>query len=147
MSKVIALYHIVFGTKNRSMTITNDYRKDLYRFIWKILDNNNCYLYRIGVITNHLHMLINLDPKIALADIMRDIKGLSSKWLKEDIRFPMFEGWGKEYFAATIGINEKNSVIEYINAQQSHHSVKSFDDEMKYMCEYNGFNLYEDDFR
>ena len=37
MSKVCAIYHIVISTKNRRPTISNEYRRYLYEFIYKIL--------------------------------------------------------------------------------------------------------------
>lgn len=49
MSKVIALYHIVFCTKNRRMTIPLEQREHLYRFIWKeCTDEFHSKLPRIG---------------------------------------------------------------------------------------------------
>lgn len=74
MSKVNALYHIVFCTKSRKMTIPAAYAEDLYRFIWNMLRTKDCHRYRISGIENHIHMLINLNPKIALSSLIRDIK-------------------------------------------------------------------------
>ena len=44
MSRVNAIFHIVINTHNRQMTIRNDHREDLYRYIWKIINNNDCVL-------------------------------------------------------------------------------------------------------
>ncbi len=78
MSKVSALYHIVFCTKYREMTLTDSYLEDVYRFIWSEVKKQKCTLLRIGGIANHVHMLVELNPTTALASFMRAIKSDSS---------------------------------------------------------------------
>lgn len=73
MSKVKALYHIVFCTKRREMTIPLEHIDELYRFIWYEIKDQNCRLIRIGGIQNHLHLLIDLHPSMALSNLMRII--------------------------------------------------------------------------
>ncbi len=131
MSKVNALYHIVFCTKNRRMTIPPEYAEDLYRFIWNMLRSKDCHLYRISGIENHIHMLINLSSTVALAPLMRDIKAKSSGWLRTDHRFAGFDNWAKEYFAATIAYKDRGRVIDYIKGQREHHHGRPFDDELE----------------
>lgn len=144
MSKVNALYHIVFATRKRENTITNEFRDDVYRFIWNLLKENKCILLRISGVENHIHMLINLHPTVALSDLMREIKSKSSGWLRRDARFPHFEGWGQEYFAATIAYKERMPVIEYIKSQQEHHKVTDFEKELSWLYGVENMELYED---
>lgn len=129
MSKTIALYHIVFCTKSREMTIPMEYKIDLYRFIWNYIRQLNCKLYRIGGISNHIHLLINLHPSVSLATLVRDIKANSSGWMKKDERFKMFKGWAAEYFASSICPGEMEKVINYIRNQEDHHKVISENEE------------------
>lgn len=145
MSKVNALYHIVFGTKERKMTISNDYREELYRFIWKLITEHNCRLIRIGGVADHVHILLDLHPTVALSALVRDIKAKSSGWLRQDCRFPYFEGWGKEYFAYTIGYKAKSVIIDYINSQQSHHSNMDYSTEIKLLADNAGLQINEYD--
>ena len=87
MSKVTAYYHN---------------KEDVYRFIWKEIQKLNCKLLRIGGIQNHVHMLINLHPSVALARLMQNVKGRSSTWMGDDLRFKNFKGWAADYYACTI---------------------------------------------
>ncbi|MGM9799767.1 MAG: IS200/IS605 family transposase [Muribaculaceae bacterium] len=146
MSKVQNLIHIIFNTKNRKFTITNDNREDLYRFIWKLCSQSGCYLLRIGGIPNHIHILLDLSPLISLSDLVKKIKQQSSNWMKESSLFPEFEGWGREYGAFSVSLSHKDSVIEYIKSQQEHHKVVSFEDEYKQICRKNGFDISDYDF-
>ena len=129
MSKVTALYHIVFVTKNREMTISQPNEEKLYRFIWSVIKSSGSSLLRIGGIPNHIHILLNLNPTIALSTLVRDIKSRSSRWMKLSGDFPQFTSWASEYYASTISFEEKTAVIEYIKSQKKHHLGNSLDDE------------------
>ncbi|MDE5646373.1 MAG: IS200/IS605 family transposase [Muribaculaceae bacterium] len=131
MSKVCALYHIVFCTKQREMTLPEEYLPDVYRFIWSVIDNNKCRLLRIGGIGNHVHILLDLTPARTLSDVVREIKSLSSGWLKKDPRFPMFRGWAAEYYAKSVSPEGRTSVTNYIKTQKEHHSITEVDSEFR----------------
>ena len=95
MSAVNSIYHIVINTYRREMTIPDETSEHMYRYIWSIINSRNCKLYRIGGIGNHIHMLVELSPAMALSDLVRDIKQGSSKWAKQQVYFPMFSGWAR----------------------------------------------------
>ncbi|HDN27200.1 MAG TPA: hypothetical protein ENG03_08930 [Thioploca sp.] len=42
------LYQIVFSTKNREFTLMKEGREHLFRYVWGILKNKKCPLYRIN---------------------------------------------------------------------------------------------------
>ena len=128
MSKVSAIYHIVFCTKHRKMTLPLDLLEDVYKFIWSILQSHNCKLYLIGGISNHIHMLIELHPMVALAPLVQEIKAKSSGFLRSDKRFRHYEGWAVGYYAATVANNNREPIIAYIKNQREHHLVNNFDD-------------------
>ena len=138
MSTVNALYHIVINTIRREMTIPPQASEEMYRYIWGIIRNKNCFLYRIGGIENHIHMLIHLHPDIPLSSLVRDIKQSSSKWAKGNPLFPVFRGWGKEYAAFSCSYSAKDTIIEYIKKQREHHHRVSFERELKEFVEREG---------
>ena len=135
MSAVNSLYHIVINTYRREMTIPDETREHMYRYIWSIINSRKCKLYRIGGIGNHIHMLVELSPSLSLSDLVRDIKQGSSKWAKQQVCFPMFSGWGKEYGAFSCSVRDKERIINYINNQREHHKVCTFEQEYKEMIE------------
>jgi len=64
------LYQIVFSTKDREHTLTKPNREELYKYIWGVLKNINCHLYRIGGVTDHIHIVTSLHPSISLASLI-----------------------------------------------------------------------------
>ena len=91
------LYQIVFCTKNREHTLTEAGREDLYKYIWGILKNKNCHLYRIGGVSDHLHIATHLHPSVSLASLIKDIKVASADTIKKQDIFPSFNGWQNGY--------------------------------------------------
>jgi putative transposase len=143
MSHRQILYHLVFGTKHRKPTITEAHCTELYKYTWGIIQNKKCKLHRINGIEDHIHILSDLHPTIALADFVKDIKVSTSIWMKENGLFPNFEGWSEGYGAFTISIKERNNVITYIKNQKEHHKKVSFMDEYKSLLDEYGIEYDE----
>jgi len=137
------LYHIVFRTKRSEKTIRQEHQADLYKYIWGIIKNKNCTLFRINGMEDHIHILSDLHPSVALADYIRDIKVSSAKWIKESGIFPNFKGWGIKYCAITYSFQERDVIINYIKNQQEHHKKESFQDEIKRLFKEQGIVLDE----
>ncbi len=57
-----------------------------------IIKDKNCTLYRIHAMEAHVHILTSLNPSIALADFVHDLKRSTSLWLKQSGLFPYFSG-------------------------------------------------------
>lgn len=140
MSTTLSLCHFVFNTHCRRMTINPENEEALYRFIWKQCEQRHCKLIRIGGIPNHIHLLVDIHPSIAMSKLAGELKRLSSLWMKDSGLFPEFEGWGNEYFGFSKSQKDKMIVLEYIKNQKIHHSSHSFEDEILKMVEDEGLN-------
>jgi putative transposase len=138
-------YHIIFSTKQRRPFLVKEGRPDLYRYIWGLLKNKQCHLYRINGTEDHIHILCSLHPSISLAELVKTIKVATSLWIKEKKLFWGFDQWQTGYGAFTCSHNEKNSIIEYIKNQEEHHKKFSFIDEYKRLLDESAVK-YEDTF-
>jgi len=137
------VYHIIFRTKRGEKTLPLAHAKELYAYIMGIVRNKNCFLYRINGMEDHLHILSDLHPSIALADYLRDIKTSSSLWLKENRNFPHFAGWASGYAALTYAHRDKDMIINYIKNQQEHHKKRSFEKEYRQLLKEHGVKIDE----
>ena len=79
---------------------------------WGILKNNNCHRYPINGIEEHLHSVTQLQPSVALAALVKNIKLGSATLLKHERLFPNFNGGQQGYGAFTYAIKEKVRRIE-----------------------------------
>ncbi|MDE6527058.1 MAG: IS200/IS605 family transposase [Muribaculaceae bacterium] len=145
MSKVLALYHIVFATSGRQPALHDVNRLDLHRVIANITAEKQCRMISINSITDHIHMLIHLSPTISLSDFMASVKAKSSAWLKQDSRTTMFTAWCKGYYACTVSPSMMQKTINYIESQTEHHKIVFFNTEIKTMCRHLGLTYHPDD--
>ena len=145
MSYVNLLYHIVLRTKRSIPAINEAHERDLYQYIHTFIRSHSCMLHRIGGMPDHVHLLMELHPAIALSDFMRDLKTATSKFMKahRDMEFPLFDGWESEYYASTVSKDSKDSVKQYIMEQKEHHKVTSFRDEFLRLCKESGIAVDE----
>ena len=123
------LYQIVFSTKNRERTLLKENRDELFKYIWGVLKNKNCHLYRINGVEDHLHILTHLHPAVSLSSLVKDIKISSSLHIKKQTLFKRFTSWQEGYGAFTYSIKEKDRLINYIKNQEEHHRKKTFKEE------------------
>ena len=131
-------YHIVFGTKHREKTINEENESELYKYIWGILKNKKCKLYRINGMQDHIHIFCDVHPNITLSNLVKDIKVASNLWMKESGLFPEFSGWQEGYGAFTYSLKDKETIINYIKNQKHHHRTETFDDEFKKLLAEHG---------
>jgi putative transposase len=136
-------YQIVFATKNREAVIGEQHCEELYKYIWGVINNKKCKLYRINGVEDHIHIFSDLHPSVTLADYIKDIKVASSIWMKESGLFPDFKGWQEGYGAFTYSVREKDKIIEYVKNQKEHHKTEDFFDEYKMLLQEHGIEFDE----
>jgi putative transposase len=137
------LYHVILRTKDSKKTLVQMHSKELYAYILGIVKNKNNVLYRINGIEDHIHLLSDLHPSIALADYVKDIKVATSIWIKQNGKFPHFTGWADGYAALTYAWRYKEMIVKYIINQQEHHKNESFAEEYRRLLEEHGIKLDE----
>ena len=145
MSKTKCLIHIVFATKKRKRTIPEEHKRELYAYLYGILRNKKCFLHRMNGIPDHIHLLVDLHPTVALSDLVRELKSYSTKWMHQNPKFYDFEKWGDGYYAVSVGVDGLEACIQYIIDQDVHHRGDDFMIEMEFMARRHGLTWYEDD--
>ena len=136
-------YQIVFSTKHRIPVLVEAHEDQLYKYIWGIVKNKNCRLYRINGMPDHIHLFVDLHPSMSLSNFVKDIKIASNSWIKQSGLFPDFEEWQSGYGAFTYSEKDKDAVINYIKNQKDHHNHESFEDEYKNLLRANGIEFDE----
>lgn len=137
------LYQIVFSTKNRERTLSEGKREELFKYISRVLANKKCHLYQINGVEDHIHILTHLHPSVALADLVKDIKLSTSKFIKEKSLFTNFRGWQGGYGAFTYSVDSKSILINYIINQAEHHRKKTFREEYLELLKEHGVEFDE----
>ena len=137
------LYHLTFHTKNSEKVLHNSGNEELFKYIWGVIKNKKCRLYRINGVEDHIHIVCDLHPSIALADLVKDIKVSSSIWIKARGIYPLFSNWAESYGAFTLSIREKDTIIKYVMNQQEHHKRENFREEFIRLLKENSVDFDE----
>jgi putative transposase len=125
---------VVFAVKGRESLIGSEWKDELYKYITGIVKNNNQKLLAINGISDHIHILLNIKPNIALSDLVRDIKANSSRFINEKRFVKGKFSWQEGFGAFSYSISQLDDVIRYIQNQEEHHKETDFKDEyLKYL--------------
>ncbi len=135
------IYHIVFSTKNRVPCLLKEKREQLYYYIWGLIKKNKSHLYRINGVEDHLHILTSIHPTLCISDFVKNIKTITTLWIKKNKIFPDFMCWQEGYGAFTHSIKDKAMLIEYIKKQADHHKLTSFRDELRALLVEAGISI------
>ena len=116
-------YHIVLVPKYRRMIIYNRLRKDIVEII-KILLNRkpDVRIIEGEACPDHIHMLLEIPPKYAVADIMGYLKSRSTLMIFDrhanlKYNFGNRHFWSEGYYVSTVGLNEA-TIKKYIQDQE-----------------------------
>jgi putative transposase len=132
------IYHIVFSTKNRVPLISSEIRESLYPYMGGIVRSEGGILLEIGGMPDHVHILAKIKPSVAPAEMVKKVKGGSSKWLNER---PDHQGrfeWQAGYGIFSVSASQVEMVRRYIRRQEEHHRKMSFKEELVTLLERNG---------
>ncbi len=119
----------VFAVKYRNASINNAWKPELYKYISGIILNKNHKLLAINGIPDHVHILVGMKPTQSVSELLKDIKGSSSKWINDKKFCPQRFEWQEGYGAFSYGMSQVDNVIDYIKNQEAHHEKKTFIEE------------------
>jgi putative transposase len=129
--------HVIFSTHNREPLLTPAVRTSLWPYMGGIARQNKFKAISIGGAINHAHMLILTPALMPVAKAVQLIKGGSSKWAHES--FPPLRNfaWQEGYGAFSIGVSQIDDVVNYIESQEEHHRIRTFQEEyLDFLREY-----------
>jgi putative transposase len=123
------LLHLIFSTKNRALTIKPDLQDRLYAFIGGIVRDERGMLLCTGGTPDHVHLLVRWRTDAPIADLLRNMKSRSSKWLHETFAELGTFAWQTGHAVFSVSQSQCEHVRRYISDQAEHHRVKSFQEE------------------
>ncbi len=118
------LFHIVFIPKYRKRVLKFELAKRLKELIKQCCEINSWEIHSLEILPDHVHMLVQLNPKDSISDVMHIIKGGTSRVIRET--FPELQEflwgdsfWSDGYFAESIGRVSEKAIRLYLSNQQN----------------------------
>ena len=125
------LVHIVFSTKKHVPLIRPDIETELHAYMATVFRECESPILIIGGATDHLHALCSLSKNWAIADLLKEVKRSTSKWIKTKGETYADFYWQGGYGAFSIGESGLSDCKQYIARQKEHHRRISFQDELR----------------
>jgi REP element-mobilizing transposase RayT len=119
----LALYvHCVWSTWDRQPLIVPEIERSLHREMENEAKRKKCTVLAINGVEDHVHLVLEIPPTCAIAEIIKQIKGASSLFVNETLRPPVHFKWQGGYSAFTISRWDLDKVIGYVRNQKEHHA-------------------------
>lgn len=126
MANYTYLYtHLIWGTWDRLPLITAAVESRLYGAIRAKSAELSCELIAIGGVSDHIHVLVDVHPTVAVARLVGEMKGASSHAMSHAIASDMFFKWQGGYSALSVSVMIMPRVKVYIQDQRKHHAEGS----------------------
>jgi putative transposase len=116
------MFHIVFRPKYRRRVLRYKLASRTKELFRQCCEVNDWILHELEIMPDHVHMLIQLNPRDSLSDVVQRLKGGSAKVIREE--FPELEEflwgesfWGDGYFVESVGKVAEGAVRRYISEQ------------------------------
>ncbi|MEX2738122.1 MAG: IS200/IS605 family transposase [Candidatus Wukongarchaeota archaeon] len=114
-------YHVIFCSKYRRSVLVGGVEKRLKELI---LENQEEYGYEVldmEIMSDHVHLLLDVNPKIGVFRVVNKIKGYTSRKLREEFpalrkRLPTL--WTHSKFISSVGAVTLEVVKKYIEEQK-----------------------------
>ncbi|MEP7023162.1 MAG: IS200/IS605 family transposase [Actinomycetota bacterium] len=115
--------HLVFVTKYRHAVFTPAHLKRMEEIMRAVCADFECTLAEFNGEPDHVHLLVNFPPKVALSRLVNSLKGVSSRRMRQE--FPGLGRhywrakrlWSGSYFAGSVGGAPISVLRQYIEQQ------------------------------
>jgi putative transposase len=113
--------HLVWSPKRRRKILVDKLKVRLEQIIREVCTENSCQILALEVMPDHLHLFVNCPPDLAPNQIVRRIKGRSSRILRQEFPFllRMPSLWTRSYLASTAGKVSSQTIQRYLTEQKT----------------------------
>ncbi|GHT60467.1 IS200/IS605 family transposase [Spirochaetia bacterium] len=116
-------YHIVWIPKFRKKKLYGEVATYLGEIFHELARQRESKIVEGHICPDHIHMLIEIPPKYAVAEVVGYIKGKSAiaiarTYLGKRQNFTGQNFWARGYFVSTVGLDEE-VIKQYIRGQET----------------------------
>ena len=140
--------HLVFAVKYRERLLRKEIRGEVFSYISGIITNRKHKSIIINGMSDHIHILLGLNPDDKISDLVACVKRESSMFINQiDLLNGKFY-WQEGYGAFSYGRSQLDVIYNYIAGQENHHTKRTFRQEYtellrKFEIEYDAKYLFD----
>ena len=128
--------HVVWATKYRYSVLEGDLKQRCRTILQQICEAEDVIILKGVVSSNHVHMHINYLPSCSVSDLIKKLKGRSSRKLQQEFPELNKKYWGRHFWAIGYGCwSTGNITDEMVNEYLEHHRKSKDNDESNFILE------------
>ena len=104
---------------------SSDSRDELYGYLRGKVSALDCIPHAIGGIEDHVHVVLSIPPRLAVANIVGQLKGASSHHVNHAILQEQGFAWQSEYSVMSFSERFLPRVVAYVQNQKKHHAAET----------------------
>ncbi len=121
-NKLAVFLHLVWTTCDRLPLITPEIERALHRCIEGEARAMGCDVLAVNGTTDHVHLVVTLPATVTVADLLKQVKGVSSHMANEVLRPAGGFRWQAHYGAFSVSRQDLDRIVAYVRLQKEHHS-------------------------
>ena len=115
-------YHLVWATWGREPLLVGDHKSKAYGAILGKAKDLDVIVHAIGGVQDHVHVVVSIPPRLAVSEVVRQLKGGSAHYAADQHGVERNFGWQEGYGALTFGERSMADIIGYVQQQAEHHN-------------------------
>ena len=124
--------HLVFSTKDREPFLRDAViQKEMHAYLGGVSKELDCSPVIVGGTEDHVHLLCRLARTLSQSDWVKEIKRVSSIWIKQREPELAAFAWQGGYGAFSVSASAMDKTREYITGQHEHHKKQTFQEEYR----------------
>ena len=128
--------HIVWATKYRYPVLQGDIQKRCRTLLMQVCEAEDVVILKGVVSHDHIHMHINYLPSLSISDLVKKLKGRSSRRLQQEFPSLRKRYWGQHFWAIGYGCwSTGNITDEMVNEYLEHHRNSHDEDNSNFIIE------------
>jgi len=135
--------HLIWCTKDRFSFLKREIRFKVFDHILEKAKEKGYDIDTINGFTDHVHVLISLNPKYAISDAVNIFKGEASHWINSEKLTQYHFVWQDGFSVFSVSESQVEKVRNYIIKQEIHHKNISYIDEIKKLLELHNISFSE----
>ena len=121
-NKLELYVQLVWTTWDRLPLITPDIERRLHRNIESEVREMGCTVLALNGTSDHAHLVISFPTTVTIANLVKQVKGVSSHFVNETLRPEAKFKWQGRYGAFTVSRWDLPKIIRYVKRQKEHHA-------------------------
>jgi putative transposase len=115
-------YHVVWCPKYRRKVLEAKIAKRCQQVLRKVAAKYKAEIIALEIMSDHVHILVEIDPQFGIHRLVKNLKGVSSHELRKEFaslrsRLPTL--WTNSYFVATVGGAPLSVIKQYVENQKN----------------------------